>query len=193
MLDSDQLNADNHLYVEFYEHEKEPYKGRMFVRIMTPGDKTNIIDTFASDDHKMRFPRQWLAFQMKGSDEVAMLIGVPLSRWRQERPDDLSEVQQAELQILKFQTVEQVATSADAQLQRIGMGAAGLRERARAYLTGKNNSEAQSKISAQQAEIDELKKQMQAFLSERRGPGRPKKEETVNALDNAPVGDSGHK
>jgi len=193
MLDSDVHNSDTHLFVEFYEYENDPYKGRPFVRIMTPGDKTNVIETFANDDHKMRFPRQWLAFQMKGSDEVAMLIGVPLSRWRQERPDDLSEVQQAELQILKFQTVEQVATSTDAQLQRIGMGAAGLRERARAYLTGKNNSEAESKISAQQAEIDELKKQMQVFLSERRGPGRPKKEETVNALDNAPVGDSGHK
>jgi len=193
MLDSDVHNSDTHLFVEFYEYENDPYKGRPFVRIMTPGDKTNVIETFANDDHKMRFPRQWLAFQMKGSDEVAMLIGVPLSRWRQERPDDLSEVQQAELQILKFQTVEQVATSTDAQLQRIGMGAAGLRERARAYLTGKNNAEAESKISAQQAEIDELKKQMQAFLGERRGPGRPKKEETVNVLDNAPVGDSGHK
>jgi len=193
MLDSDVHNSDTHLFVEFYEYENDPYKGRPFVRIMTPGDKTNVIETFANDDHKMRFPRQWLAFQMKGSDEVAMLIGVPLSRWRQERPDDLSEVQQAELQILKFQTVEQVATSTDAQLQRIGMGAAGLRERARAYLTGKNNAEAESKNSALQAEIDELKKQMQAFLSERRGPGRPKKEETVNALDNAGVGDSGHK
>jgi hypothetical protein len=193
MLDSDVHNSDTHLFVEFYEYENDPYKGRPFVRIMTPGDKTNVIETFANDDHKMRFPRQWLAFQMRGSDEVAMLIGVPLSRWRQERPDDLSEVQQAELQILKFQTVEQVATSTDAQLQRIGMGAAGLRERARAYLTGKNNAEAEGKISAQQAEIDELKKQMQAILSERRGPGRPKKEDTVNAIDNAPVGDSGHK
>jgi hypothetical protein len=193
MLDSDVHNSDTHLFVEFYEYENDPYKGRPFVRIMTPGDKTNVIETFANDDHKMRFPRQWLAFQMRGSDEVAMLIGVPLSRWRQERPDDLSEVQQAELQILKFQTVEQVATSTDAQLQRIGMGAAGLRERARAYLTGKNNAEAESKISAQQAEIDELKKQMQAILGERRGPGRPRKEDTVNAIDNAPVGDSGHK
>ncbi len=192
MLDSDALNADAHLFVEFYEYEADPYKGRAFVRIMTPGDKTNVIETFANDDHKMRFPRQWLAFQMKGSDETAMLIGVPLSRWRQENPGDLSEIQQAELQILKFQTVEQVATATDAQLQRIGMGAAGLRERARAYLTGKNNAEAESKISAQQAEIDELKKQMQTLLGERRGPGRPKKEEVVNALDNAGVGDSGH-
>ena len=72
------------------------------------------------------------------------------------------------------------------------MGAAGLRERARAYLTGKNNAEAESKISAQQAQIDELTKQVQALLGERRGPGRPKKEEVVNALDNAGVGDSGH-
>jgi hypothetical protein len=192
MLDSDALNADAHLFVEFYEYEADPYKGRAFVRIMTPGDKTNVIETFANDDHKMRFPRQWLAYQMKGSDETAMLIGVPLSRWRQENPGDLSEIQQAELQILKFQTVEQVATATDAQLQRIGMGAAGLRERARAYLTGKNNAEAESKISAQQAEIDELKKQMQTLLGERRGPGRPKKEEVVNALDNAGVGDSGH-
>jgi len=192
MLDSDALNADAHLFVEFYEYEADPYKGRAFVRIMTPGDKTNVIETFANDDHKMRFPRQWLAYQMKGSDETAMLIGVPLSRWRQENPGDLSEIQQAELQILKFQTVEQVATATDAQLQRIGMGAPGLRERARAYLTGKNNAEAESKISAQQAEIDELKKQMQALLGERRGPGRPKKEEMVNALDNAGVGDSGH-
>ncbi|MFN8995569.1 MAG: hypothetical protein ACK5X3_18145 [Pseudomonadota bacterium] len=192
MLDSDALNADAHLFVEFYEYEADPYKGRAFVRIMTPGDKTNVIETFANDDHNMRFPRQWLAYQMKGSDETAMLIGVPLSRWRQENPGDLSEIQQAELQILKFQTVEQVATATDAQLQRIGMGAAGLRERARAYLTGKNNAEAESKISAQQAEIDELKKQMQTLLGERRGPGRPKKEEVVNALDNAGVGDSGH-
>ena len=192
MLDSDALNADAHLFVEFYEYEADPYKGRAFVRIMTPGDKTNVIETFANDDHKMRFPRQWLAYQMKGSDETAMLIGTPLSRWRKENPGDLSEVQQAELQILKFQTVEQVATATDAQLQRIGMGAAGLRERARAYLTGKNNAEAESKISAQQAEIDELKKQMQALLGERRGPGRPKKEEAVNVLDNAGVGDSGH-
>ncbi len=192
MLDSDALNADAHLFVEFYEYEADPYKGRAFVRIMTPGDKTNVIETFANDDHKMRFPRQWLAYQMKGSDETAMLIGVPLSRWRQENPGDLSEIQQAELQILKFQTVEQVATATDAQLQRIGMGAAGLRERARAYLTGKNNAEAESKISAQQAEIDELKKQMQALLGERRGPGRPKKEEAVNVLDNAGVGDTGH-
>lgn len=192
MLDSDDVNADAHLYVEFYEHTHDPYKGRDFVKIMTPGDKTNIIDTFATQDHKMRFPRQWLAYQMRNSEDTAMLIGTPLSRWKSERDDDLSDVQLAELQILKFQTVEQVATATDAQLQKIGMGAAGLRERARAYLTGKHNAEAQKKIDAQQAEIDELKKQMQALLGERRGPGRPRKDEALNVLDNAGVGDAGN-
>lgn len=192
MLDSDDPQGDNHLFVEFYESKDDPYKGRVFVRIMSPGDKTNIIETFASDDHKMRFPRQWLAFQMKDSENAAILIGTPLQRWYEARPSDLSEVQLQELVILKFQTVEQVATATDSQLQRIGMGAAGLRERARNFLTGKNNAEAQKKMDAQQAEINELKAQLSELLAQRRPPGRPRKEDGVNALDNAGVGDAGH-
>lgn len=192
MLDSDDPQGDNHLFVEFYESKDDPYKGRVFVRIMSPGDKTNIIETFASDDHKMRFPRQWLAFQMKDSENAAILIGTPLQRWFEARPSDLSEVQLQELVILKFQTVEQVATATDSQLQRIGMGAAGLRERARNFLTGKNNAEAQKKMDAQQAEINELKAQLSELLAQRRPPGRPRKEDGVNALDNAGVGDAGH-
>ena len=195
MLDSDDPQGDNHLFVEFYESKDDPYKGRVFVRIMSPGDKTNIIETFASDNHKMRFPRQWLAYQMKGSEDAAMLIGTPLAKWYEARPTDLSEVQLQELVILKFQTVEQVATATDAQLQKIGMGAAGLRERARNFLTGKHNAEAQRKMDAQQAEIDQLKAQLASLLESRnqaRPVGRPRKEDGVNALDNAGVGNSGY-
>ena len=39
-LDSDVNNADSHLSVEFFVFEREPYKGKPFVRIMSPGDKT---------------------------------------------------------------------------------------------------------------------------------------------------------
>jgi hypothetical protein len=46
----------------------------------------------------------------------------------------------AELQILKFQTVEQVATASDSQVQKVGMGAAGLRELAKTFLNLKINS-----------------------------------------------------
>ncbi len=62
-LDSDINNADSQLYVEFYNYEKDPYKGKPFVRIIVPGDKTTVIDQPVRDDHKERFPRQWLHFQ----------------------------------------------------------------------------------------------------------------------------------
>jgi hypothetical protein len=90
-----------------------------------------------------------------------------------------------ELQILKFLTVEQVAMASDAQLQRVGMGAAGLRDRARAWIAKRN-------ISANRSEMDDLKAQleeMKALLAEKRGPGRPKK---VTDDDNASTGEPGY-
>ena len=65
-----QRNPDSALSVLFYskamQNEFESKKqGRPIffdvdmVRIFLPGDDKNIIDTFARDDHKERFPRQW--------------------------------------------------------------------------------------------------------------------------------------
>ena len=108
-LDSDISNSDSHLHVEFYENDREPYEGVPFVRIMIPGDKTTEIDQPVREDHKERFPRQWLYYQMKNSD--GSLIGTPLEVWHKAAPEEFNDRQMAELQILKFQTVEQVATA----------------------------------------------------------------------------------
>jgi hypothetical protein len=172
-LDSDINNADSQLYVEFYTQEKEPFKGKPFVRIVVPGDKTNVIDQPVRDDHKERFPRQWLHFQMQNND--GPVIGTPLKDWFQDRPDELTDNQLAELQILKFQTVEQVATASDNQLQRVGMGGVGLRERARNYLLNKNQSVSSSELEKTRSELEKLKEQMAQLLEQRR-PGRPRKE-----------------
>ncbi len=177
-LDSDINNADSQLYVEFYNYEKDPYKGKPFVRIVVPGDKTTVIDQPVRDDHKERFPRQWLHFQMQSGD--GPVIGVSLKDWFQDRPDELSDNQLAELQILKFQTVEQVATASDNQLQRIGMGGVGLRERARNYLLNKNQKVSSGELEETRAKLRELEAQM-AMLLEQRKPGRPRKE---NVNDN---------
>jgi predicted N-acyltransferase len=85
-------------------------------------------------------------------------------------------MQLEELSILKFQTVEQVATASDMQLQKVGMGAAGMRERARAYLTSKNQSDSQVEMEKTKQELAELKEQLSAFMAEKK-VGRPKKEE----------------
>ena len=174
MLDSDVGNGDQHLHVEFYTYEKEPYKDKPFVRIIVPGDKTNVIDQPVREDHKARFPRQWLHFQMKS--DTGQVIGTSLPDWNKDQPEEFTDYQMAELQILKFQTVEQVATASDGQLQRVGMGATGLRDKARAYLLSKNQTESSTELAKTRTELDELKAQMAELLSEKRKAGRPKKE-----------------
>ena len=173
MLDSDIGNGDQHLHVEFYMYDNAPYKDRPFVRIIVPGDKTNVVDQPVREDHKARFPRQWLHFQMQSDN--GMVIGTSLPDWNKDQPEEFTDYQMAELQILKFQTVEQVATASDGQLQRVGMGATGLRDKARAYLLGKNQTESSSELAKTRTELDELKAQM-AMLMETRKPGRPRKE-----------------
>ena len=194
-LDSDVANGDSQLHVEFYERQVElPDKSirpTPYVRIMIPGDKTNIIDQPVRDDHKRRFPRQFLYFQMKNSAD-APEVGTALEVWHEEAPDELSAGQLEELRILKFRTVEQIRGASDVQLQRVGMGAAGLRERARTYLARKNSTEADAKIAkleamvaqlsslvtkpeAPQATQDEPEVPAAAVVAEKRKPGRPAK------------------
>lgn len=176
MLDSDVANADSLLHVEFFISEEKDYKGKPFVRIIVPGDKTNIVEQPVREDHKERFPRQWLYFQMKQNEkEGEDLPGTPLSMWHESSPDELNKGQVEELRILRFQTVEQVALASDAQLQRVGMGGAGLRERARLFLTRKNKSDSSEELATTRKELDELKAQMAELIAARK-PGRPKKE-----------------
>jgi len=179
-LDSDIRNADSQLFVEFYtfQHpstdEKKPWEGKPFVRIVVPGDKTNVVEQPVRESHKQRFPRQWLHYQMQNND--AHLIGTPLKDWHSARPDEFNQMQLEELNIMKFQTVEQVATASDMQLQKVGMGAAGLRERARNYLLNKNQSSSQSEMEETKRELAELKQQMAALMTSKQ-VGRPRKEE----------------
>jgi hypothetical protein len=167
MLDSDIANADSMLHVEFYLSKLPDYDGKPFVRIMVPGDKTNIIDQPVRDDHKERFPRQWLHFQMQQS-EGAPVIGTPLSDWHSAAPNEFSRGQMEELQILKFQTVEQVATASDSHIQRVGMGGAGLRERARMFLQHKNRAEANKELQETKAQLAALQEQMRELVESKR-------------------------
>lgn len=181
MLESDTSDADSKLHVEFYENKTELYKGRPFVKIMTPGDMNNIIDQPVREDHKRRFPRQWLYFQMQNAGDV--VPGTPLTQWHQEDPEGFTLGQLEEMQVLRFQVVEQVATASDSQLQRVGMGAFGLREKAIAYLKRKATAQSNSEIEGMKAELAALR----ALLAEqpaKRGPGRPPKDVNVNN-DNA--------
>lgn len=176
MLDSDVNNADAQLHVEFYTKEDGPRKGKAYVRIMAPGDKTNIIEQPARDDHKQRFPRQWLYFQMQQNEDAAQQIGTPLSQWHRDYPEEINKDQIAELNILKFVTVEQLALASDGQLQRVGMGAVGLREKARQYLNRKNRTESNAELADTKRQLAELQAQLAELTADApKRRGRPPK------------------
>lgn len=205
-LDSDVANGDSQLHVEFYENRSEPDRPRPFVRIMIPGDKTNIIDQPVREDHKRRFPRQFLYFQMKNAPD-APAIGTALEIWHGECPDEFTAGQLDEMRILKFQTVEQLAQASDGQLQKIGLGAVGLREKAKAYLARKNSAENKSEIEELKAMVAQLMADRApaplcettpiavAAPKKRRGAppgGWPKKVKTDVQHNDAPTGATGN-
>lgn len=194
-------NPDSGLYVEFYWHEpidawasaeksreqqrkvevklpKQP-----FVRIMVPGDKTSIFETAVQEAHKQRFPRQWMAWQIAegiigGEEDIP---GWKISEWTEVDPEMARE-----LLYMRFQTVDQLAGASDRQIQGLGIGGVGLREKARVALRNRMGEETRKALEGERAEkealkaeMEDLKAQMAAFIAsqggEKRGPGRPPK------------------
>jgi hypothetical protein len=166
-------NPDALLHVEFYWHEpllqfksaeaKKEIRGPRipYVRIMRPGDNTSILQTPVRDDIKARFPRQWLAWQMKeGMIEGA---GEDAPGWKIEEWSAITLDQKHELKYLRFYTVEQLAGASDAQLQRLGIGGIGLREQARKAVKEKNASEYIAELKRKDEEMASLRRQMDAM------------------------------
>ena len=205
-IESDVRGADENLYAEFYikpvkqnfaseEAGRPIFADVVYVKIMTPSDQLTQIDTIAREDHKARFPRQWMYFQNKQAGQQ-QVIGTPVGEWPQ-----LTASAAEELRALKFFTVELIANANDSQLQKIGMIAGmsphSLREKARAFLNLANDSAEEAKREAElqalrdenerlKAETDkklaEMQDQMKALLlmaSEKKPRGKKKVKEEV--------------
>ena len=180
MLESDDRNPDSALSVEFFVNSMPPNVGVPFVRISKPGDKLNIVEQKVKDVHKARFPQKWLHFQAQHSG--AEIIGTTLTKWSQDRPDDINHYQVAELTALKFQTVEQVALMSDNQVQMVGMSGPALRIKARAYVNGRNVTAHADELAETKKALAELQAQMAELMkATKRGPGRPPKEQEAEA------------
>lgn len=169
------------LYVEFFEESVEiPFKSeqagrpvfeqRDFVRIMVPGDSTNIIECPATEEHKQQFPRQFERYK-KGMKDV--VEGMPLSQWP---PVNKSQVK--ELNYFEVHTVEQLAELSDSTCKRLGMGQMELRGKARAWLLAAKDGAIVTRQAVEnerlQGEIEALKQQIAELATPKRG--RPAKE-----------------
>lgn len=185
-LESDIPNADSHLFVQFFTFRDPPYKGQTFIRKMAPGDQLNIVERPMREHDKVDFPQQWLGFLAKTSeDEVP---GTPLKQWNLDRPTEITHAQMDELRMIRFVTVEQIRDASDLQLQKIGMGGQGLRERARLYLNGKTQDSETAEMSQVKAELAELKALIaakpQAIAPKQKGWPKGKPRKPLNVVNN---------
>jgi hypothetical protein len=201
-IESDTPNADASLHVVFYSKpvqndfetktQGRPIFSDMdWVKIIVPGDKNNIIDTYAREDHKSRFPIQWARYQnqKQGTSET----GTPLTAWPL-----ISAAKAEELRALNFKTVESIAHASDGQLQSLGM-VAGMaphefRARAQRYLQAAkeesfSNEQAEKakkleeENQAMRAEMSELKALMAELLQNQKKKPGPKPKQDDDADD----------
>ena len=166
-IDTDLNNPDSRLAVKFYSREMDnefqslaegrPIKFMAdFVRIEVPGDRLTIIDTFAKDEDKRRFPVQWAMYQNEKSDGGDQIQGTLLKDW-----PILNAAQASELKHFKFYTVEQVATAADEQIgslgMMVGMSPLSFRDKAKAFLANaKDSAVVQQQAEALRQRDDEI-------------------------------------
>lgn len=193
-IDTDFNNPDSRLAVRFYQREMDNQfqtgvEGRPikymadFIIIEVPGDRNTIIDTFARDEHKTRFPVQWARYQNEKSDGGSEIQGTLLRDW-----PILNAAQASELKHYKFYTVEQVASASDEQISSIGMmvGTSPLafRDKAKAFLANAKDSalvqQQADELRVRDKEIDGLKQQMQELLGQLNKP-EPKAEKAKAA------------
>lgn len=181
-------NPDSALDVEFYnfaaldswETEKTGIKTYVkecpFIRISIPGNDKTVIERPAHKRDTERFPRQWMVFQMQ-TGMIANAENIP--GWQLDDWDEMDKELVRNLKFLRFYTVEQLAGANDAQIQGIGMGGLGLREKARKALAERNAALVQNAVGERDKEIEDLKAQMAQLMEMVNAPkrGRPPKEE----------------
>ena len=181
------------------------YKERVFIKIERPGAKSNLVKEVPmrlDDEGKFvldrsglpqalpgdgsyptfpeRFPRQWEQFLNKQEQTGD---GTPLEQW-----PPLTKSQVLELKGAKIFSVEQLGSLPDSYLQNLGMmDARRLRDNAKAFMENASGgaalTQALSTIEQQRIDIEALKAQFlqlaEEKAAEKRGPGRPRKEEAA--------------
>ena len=161
MREHDRHRGDENLYVQFFSHPmqdkaKTLEEGRPifvdteYIRIMVPGDKSNVVMRSVREDDRQRFPKQYQAFK---NDEEEILEGTPLDKW-----NFVSAAQVEELKYFGIRTVENLANVTDTNAQKF-MGINLLRQKAQEYIAAASSeapiAQLQEELSARDATIAE--------------------------------------
>jgi hypothetical protein len=155
---------------EYVEGEGRPiYEDQEYIEIVTPGDKTNVVNRPVRPADKKQYAQQYAAW--KAGDEE-QLTGTPLAMW-----PGISRAQVEELKFFKVRTVEQLAELSDANLQNVGP-LRQLRERAKDFLDAAKGHAPTESLRAQLAEEknrrEALERQVQELVAAQAKQGKQK-------------------
>jgi hypothetical protein len=129
-------NQQERVYAEFFTRPRQDmtaskeqgrpiFVDQPYVKIMVPGDKDSIVVRPVRDQDKMRFPRQWQAYEMNMEQPIE---GTMLSEW-----PGVTRAQVEELKHYGIRTLEELVEMPDSQAQKF-MGINTLRQKAAAYM-----------------------------------------------------------
>ena len=147
------------------EREGRPvYEKRDFIKIIQPGER-DVIDREVNDFDKMRFQRQWAAYQ---AQQEQVPDGTPIAILYPHDPDICDT-----LRALKVHTIEQLGGMTEQGISRLGLGGRNYVERAKAFLQAASGmkgahklqrqvDEANDKIAALEATIRQLQEARQS-------------------------------
>lgn len=177
------FGKDEQSLVKFFKHPElskfksteaglPVYDDVVMVSVIQPGEKEET-KVLATEWHKRRFPRQWENFE-KGLDQTAS--GTPLDHLFPSEPGTILT-----LKSFNIFTVQQLAGVSDTALGNLPMGRT-LQDRAKTYLAsaegGSEYHKMQKRIADLEAQLANKPEEAQAAPQpeQRRGPGRPPKE-----------------
>lgn len=149
------------------------------------GNATTTIDKIARlEKDQILWPVIRGAYEAWKKGQEEPVSGTPLAVW-----PGVNQAQASRLRDMHIKTVEDVAALTDGDLEKVGMGARTMREKARAYIQAKQGdakiaealADRDAKIAAQENELAELRATVAALaekagLEPKRGPGRPPKQ-----------------
>jgi hypothetical protein len=139
--------GDEKLFIQFYmgtvsdaaataEKGRPIFKDVECIRIITPGDKTNLVDRPMQPSDRARFARQYSTWKSRGK-EGEIIEGTHLTEWPM-----ISRSMAEELKYLHIRTVEQLAEVRDDVMLSVP-GLATLKQNAQVWL-GKTKTTAEA-------------------------------------------------
>jgi hypothetical protein len=153
---------------------------REFCKIVIPGDKQSLYYQPATDEKRRKFPNAYQAFKQRETKPI--VEGMPIEQWPQ-----ITRAQAMTFRAANIHTVEALAAVHDGNIDKIGNNMRELRAKAQAFLATAKDTAASQKLAVENQHLKDQMATMQNQINElakaleKRGPGRPRKEESEAA------------